>query len=124
MISYLWSHLDSVNIEDPQVAGTFPQFRSIGSYDYFDLTGTWQATDQIGVTLAIYNLFDEDPPTPSRVCTRHSAQCTRPGSGFSSDPEPKCSTRRRTSVRRFFLGTRFRRCGNDSLPLKYPAATL
>ncbi|NCF59841.1 MAG: TonB-dependent receptor [Gammaproteobacteria bacterium] len=62
MISYLWSHLDSVNIEDPQVAGTFEQFRSIGSYDYFDLTGTWQATEQIGVTVAILNVFDEEPP--------------------------------------------------------------
>jgi outer membrane receptor protein involved in Fe transport len=62
MVSYLWSHLDSVSIEEPQVAGTFEQFRSIGSYDYVDLTGTWQATEQIGVTLAIINVFDEDPP--------------------------------------------------------------
>jgi outer membrane receptor protein involved in Fe transport len=29
---------------------------------YFDLTGTWQATEQIGVTVAILNVFDEEPP--------------------------------------------------------------
>ena len=62
MVSYLWRHLGSADIEDPQQAGTFPQFRSIDSYDYIDLTGTWQATDQISVSLSVYNLFGEDPP--------------------------------------------------------------
>jgi outer membrane receptor protein involved in Fe transport len=62
MVSYLWRHLDSVDIEAPQVAGTFPAFRSIGSVDYFDLTGTWQATPQIGVNLSVYNVLGEEPP--------------------------------------------------------------
>jgi len=62
MVSYLWRHLGSVDIEAPQTAGTFEPFRSIGSVDYIDLTGTWQATEDIGVTLAIFNVFDEDPP--------------------------------------------------------------
>ena len=52
----------STDIEAPQVAGTFEPFRSIDSFDYFDLTGTWQVTDEIGVNLAIYNIFDENPP--------------------------------------------------------------
>jgi len=62
MVSYLWRHIGSTDIEDPQVADTFEPFRSIDSVDYFDLTGTWQVTDEIGVNLAIYNIFDEDPP--------------------------------------------------------------
>lgn len=62
MVSYLWRHIGSVSIEEPQVAGTFADFRNIGSVDYIDLTGTWQVTDEIGVNLAIYNVFDEEPP--------------------------------------------------------------
>ncbi|MDJ0938478.1 MAG: TonB-dependent receptor [Woeseiaceae bacterium] len=62
LVSYLWRHIGSVDIEDPQVAGTFEAFRSIDSVNYVDLTGTWQVTDEIGVNLAIYNVFDEDPP--------------------------------------------------------------
>ena len=62
MVSYLWRHIGSTDIEAPQVAGTFEAFRSIDSVNYFDLTGTWQITDEIGVNLAIYNIFDEQPP--------------------------------------------------------------
>ena len=62
MISYLWRHIGSVDIEDPQREFTFDQFESVDSYDYIDLTGTWQATDQISVSLSIFNLFEEDPP--------------------------------------------------------------
>ena len=62
MVSYLWRHIGSTDIEDPQVAGTFEPFRSIDSVDYIDLTGTWQITDEIGINLAIYNIFDEQPP--------------------------------------------------------------
>ena len=35
MVSYLWRHIGSVDIEAPQVAGTFPAFRSIDSADKF-----------------------------------------------------------------------------------------
>lgn len=62
MVSYLWRHIGSVDIEQPQVAGTFEAFRNIGSVNYVDLTGTWQVMDQISLSLAVYNLFGEDPP--------------------------------------------------------------
>jgi len=62
MVSYLWRHSDSVDIEAPQTAGTFAAFRSIDSVDYIDLTGNWQATEQINVSLSVYNLFGEEPP--------------------------------------------------------------
>ena len=62
MVSYLWRHIGSADIEAPQLADTFEPFRSIDSVNYFDLTGTWQVTDEIGVNLAIYNIFDENPP--------------------------------------------------------------
>lgn len=60
--SYLWRHIGEVDIEEPQVAGTFEPFRSIDAVDYFDLTAHWQATDEIGVSFVVYNIFDEDPP--------------------------------------------------------------
>lgn len=62
MVSYMWRHIGETDIEAAQSAGTFAQFRSIGSVDYIDLTGTWQVTDEIGLNLAIYNLFGEEPP--------------------------------------------------------------
>ena len=62
MVSYLWRHLDSVDIEAPQFAGTFPAFRFIDSVDYFDFTGTWQATEEISVSISAYNVFGEEPP--------------------------------------------------------------
>lgn len=62
MISYLWRHLGEVKVETPQFDSTFPEFRVVDSYDYIDLTGTWQATDEISVSFSIINLFDEDPP--------------------------------------------------------------
>lgn len=62
MVSYLWRHIGEVDIEAAQTAGTFPAFRSIGSVDYVDLTGTWQVLDQVSLQLAVYNVFGEDPP--------------------------------------------------------------
>lgn len=62
VVSYLWRHIGSTDIEPAQAAGTFSAFRSIDSVNYIDLTGTWQVTDEIGLNVAIYNIFDEDPP--------------------------------------------------------------
>ena len=62
MVSYLWRHIGSVDVEAPQLAGTFPAFQTSDSVDYFDLSGTWQATDEISVSISVYNLFGEDPP--------------------------------------------------------------
>ena len=60
--SYLWRHIGSVSIEPGERAGTFEKFRNISSYDYFDVYGSWQATDQLRVNVGVTNLFDEDPP--------------------------------------------------------------
>lgn len=61
-VSYLWRHMGSTSVESTEAANTFADFRSIGSYDYVDLTGTWQITDQINITASILNLFDENAP--------------------------------------------------------------
>ncbi|HNP36709.1 MAG TPA: TonB-dependent receptor [Woeseiaceae bacterium] len=61
-VSYLWSHLGSTDIEPGEAADAFPEFRSIDSYNYVDLTATWQVTEEINLSLAVNNLFGEDPP--------------------------------------------------------------
>jgi outer membrane receptor protein involved in Fe transport len=61
-VSYLWRHIGSVSVEPTEVADTFTAFRRIGSYDYVDLTGTWQVTDQVNISASIQNLFSQDPP--------------------------------------------------------------
>ena len=34
----------------------------IGSYSYFDLSGTWKVTDSVELRAGINNIFDKDPP--------------------------------------------------------------
>jgi len=60
--SYLWRHIGSVSVEPGERDNTFEKFRNIGSYDYFDVYGSWQATDQLRVNIGVTNLFDKDPP--------------------------------------------------------------
>ena len=60
--SYLWRHIGSVSIEPGERDGTFPAFREISSYDYFDLYGSWQATDKLRLNVGVTNLFDKKVP--------------------------------------------------------------
>ena len=82
MVSYLWRHLGSVDVEESQFAGTFPAFQSIDSYDYVDLTATWQATDYINVQMSILNIFDEDPPV---VGNEAASTASNSGNTFPSN---------------------------------------
>ena len=61
-VSYLWRHMGSAAVEPTEAAATFADFRTIGSTDYVDLTGTWQVTDQINLSASVQNLFQQDPP--------------------------------------------------------------
>jgi outer membrane receptor protein involved in Fe transport len=60
--SYLWRHLDGVDIERVQAPGTFPAFRSIDSYDYLDLFVGANLTDNVSLSFGVTNVTDEDPP--------------------------------------------------------------
>ncbi|WP_374658947.1 TonB-dependent receptor domain-containing protein [Inhella sp.] len=60
-LGYTWRHLGSSTV-DPGT-GTFqPKFSSIKEYNYIDMNGSWQVTKNLGVSLAINNLFDKKPP--------------------------------------------------------------
>jgi iron complex outermembrane recepter protein len=75
-LSLLWRHLDSVEVEPlaptPQVFGGQPTtggpanivgaYRSIPSYDYFDLSYRQSIGDNLQLTFTVQNMFDKDPP--------------------------------------------------------------
>ena len=61
--SLQWRHTDSVRIEATERGATFPAFRSIDSYDYFDLyLGYSLFEDRLELSLAVNNLTEEEPP--------------------------------------------------------------
>jgi len=58
-VSVLWNHIGSTKAEAP---GFLPAFSSIGSYNYFDLSGGWNVTDNLRLSLTAANVFDKEPP--------------------------------------------------------------
>ena len=73
-ISLLWRHIDGVRYEDGDaftgtlaastgpLAGRTGNFNFIPSYDYFDLTARFNATENLQFLVTVQNLFDKDPP--------------------------------------------------------------
>jgi len=69
-VSLSWNHLGSTSIETVQADNdgdgvkddVFEPFQSIGSYDYFDLSGSWSVGEWMTVRAYIANITDEDPP--------------------------------------------------------------
>ncbi len=68
-LSLLWRWIDGVKYQDyeAELADGFvlPEYLSIPSYSYFDLTYRVQPTENIGVTLSVFNMFDKKPPNVS-----------------------------------------------------------
>ena len=60
----LWRHIGSVDIEPPEESAVDPRFRSIDSYDYFDLYASYQLTwnGDFTLSLGVDNITDEEPP--------------------------------------------------------------
>ncbi|WP_395340063.1 TonB-dependent receptor domain-containing protein [Ningiella sp. W23] len=61
-VSLQWRHINSVDVELPEASLRFEEFRTIDSYDYFDLFASYHVTEWAIVTAGIDNMFDEDPP--------------------------------------------------------------
>lgn len=61
-VSLLWRHINSVDVEPGERDLRFAEFRTIESYDYFDIFGSYTFNDNITFTLGIDNMFDKDPP--------------------------------------------------------------
>lgn len=66
-VSALWRHLGAVSIDPVQYDislgnDVFPAFRNIGSYDYFDMYGSWTFLEKATLSVGIVNMFEKDPP--------------------------------------------------------------
>ncbi|GGW79594.1 TonB-dependent receptor domain-containing protein [Alteromonas halophila] len=61
-VSLLWRHINSVDVEPVEASRRFEEFRTIDSYDYFDLYAAYQMNDNLRFTLGVDNLFDKEPP--------------------------------------------------------------
>ncbi len=66
-ISLLWTWLDAVSLEplSASFGGALPEYSSIGSYSYFDLTTRFNVSDNFEMTAGIQNLLDKKPPNVS-----------------------------------------------------------
>ncbi len=60
--SLLWRRVGEMDAQRNEAAALFPAFRSIDSFDYFDLTLGYTWRDTVRFSLLAANLFDEDPP--------------------------------------------------------------
>jgi iron complex outermembrane recepter protein len=77
-LALTWRFIGGVSLDnnssDPTLAGAEhtdpstgePQYKAFGAtfptFSYFDLAGTWNATDDIQLRLGINNILDKDPP--------------------------------------------------------------
>ncbi|MBF7074510.1 TonB-dependent receptor [Glaciecola sp. MH2013] len=61
-VSLQWRHINSVDVELPEASIRFEEFRSIDSYDYFDLFASYALTDYAVVTAGVDNILSDDPP--------------------------------------------------------------
>ncbi len=57
-VGYLWRHLGEVTSDVP----VFADFQTIDAMDYIDLTGAWNISDAMKLSVGVTNLFEEDPP--------------------------------------------------------------
>jgi outer membrane receptor protein involved in Fe transport len=60
--AYRWRHLDGTSIDDAGIASATPPSNKIPAFDYFDLAGSWQATENIRVNANVTNVTDQDAP--------------------------------------------------------------
>jgi iron complex outermembrane recepter protein len=60
--SLLWRHIGSMDAQANEAAALFPEFRSVDSQNYFDLTFGYNFSDFARFSVLIANVTDEDPP--------------------------------------------------------------
>jgi len=68
-LSLLWRHISSVQFEPQELIdlggpsnGALPQFLSIPSFDYLDLSLRWKVSKAVRISLLVQNLLNKQPP--------------------------------------------------------------
>jgi iron complex outermembrane recepter protein len=57
-----WRHMGSVSAHPNQRESVFESFQQIGSYDWFDLYGSWDVLDNLRVSASVINMLSKDTP--------------------------------------------------------------
>ncbi len=96
-LSYLWRHIDGVEVEPIVAAGFLDRFRRIPAFDYFDLAARATMFDHVTLTLTVLNVFDRQPPI---VGSTIGATAFNSGNTFPSTYDPL--------GRRFVIGAKLR----------------
>ena len=60
--SLLWRHIGEMDAQSNEASTLFSAFRSVDSYNYFDLSFGYTYNDWARVSLLLTNVADEDPP--------------------------------------------------------------
>ncbi|MEL6860423.1 MAG: TonB-dependent receptor [Pseudomonadota bacterium] len=60
--SVLWRYFGEVDVQETQRDATFDEFESISAQHRFDLSGSYDVTEALRLTVNVRNVFDEDPP--------------------------------------------------------------
>ncbi len=61
-VSLQWRHIGGIDVEPVVADDYFADFKSIESYDYFDLYANYHISENIIASLGIDNLFEKEPP--------------------------------------------------------------
>mgnify|MGYP001796718940 CR=1 FL=1 len=85
--SLLWRYFGEVEVQDTQRDATFDGFETISEQHRFDLSGTYDVTEVVKLTVNIRNIFDEDPPI---VVNQAGATARNFGNTFPSAYETLC----------------------------------
>ncbi len=72
-LSYLWRHMNKVEVEPVQQPSTFAAFREIEAYNYIDLAASYAFNDVAKVTFSVQNLLEKDPPVLGNEAATTSA---------------------------------------------------
>jgi outer membrane receptor protein involved in Fe transport len=95
-----WQHLPSVEDSGEAQAPT-PNVGNPNSYNVFQLNGSWQATEDIGIRFGIDNLFNKAPPLTNYNPEADNAAGQLPGGSFNANFYD-------TLGRRFYLAANLR----------------
>lgn len=60
--SLLWRYFGEVDVQETQRDATFDGFETISQQHRFDVSGSYDVTEALKLTVNIRNVFDEDPP--------------------------------------------------------------
>ena len=73
LASLRWRYIGSTKVDDFQANANLGLFvDSIDAYNYFDITGQYDISENVQITAGIENIADEDPPVLGECCSEQA----------------------------------------------------